>query len=182
MAIYQETSNIQQSTTSGLITSKRSIDTNVLVDDGEIIVLGGLIEDTLNTSVEKVPGLGDIPFIGHLFRYQTKRRGKTNLMVFLRPTVVRSDAASMAVSMDRYDYMRGAQLVNQSGNTLLLPDVGAPLLPPMQDGKPVGGAFLQTDPMYPPLLVPVVPLPSVPADLVPPPDIYPVEPPVIHQR
>jgi general secretion pathway protein D len=97
MAIYQETSNIQQSTTSGLITSKRSIDTNVLVDDGQIIVLGGLIEDTVNDSVEKVPGLGSIPILGYLFRYQSRRRGKTNLMVFLRPTVIRTDAHAVAV-------------------------------------------------------------------------------------
>lgn len=182
MAIYQETSNIQQSTTSGLITSKRSIDTNVLVDDGEIIVLGGLIEDTLNTITEKIPGLGDIPVIGHLFKYQTKRRGKTNLMVFLRPTVVRSDTASVTVAMDRYDYIRGAQLVNQSGNTVLLPDVEAPLLPPFQNGKPVGGAFMQTEPRDIPTPARGVPLPFVPADPVSPPDTYPVEPPVINQR
>jgi general secretion pathway protein D len=103
MAIYQETSSIQQSTTSGLITSKRSIETNVLVDDGQIIVLGGLIEDTVNDTVEKVPGLGDIPVLGYLFRYQSKRRGKTNLMVFLRPIVVRNDVQSVALASDRYD-------------------------------------------------------------------------------
>jgi general secretion pathway protein D len=121
MAIYQETSNIQQSTASGLITSKRSIDTNVLVDDGQIIVLGGLIEDTVSDSVEKVPGLGSIPILGYLFRYQSRRRGKTNLMVFLRPTVIRTDAHAVAVASDRYDYIRGAQSDIQPEPNALLP-------------------------------------------------------------
>ncbi|MFY7956292.1 MAG: type II secretion system secretin GspD, partial [Burkholderiaceae bacterium] len=98
MAIYQETSNIQQSTASGLITSKRSIDTNVLVDDGQIIVLGGLIEDTVSDSIEKVPGLGNLPLLGYLFRYQSKRRTKTNLMVFLRPNIIRNDEQSIALT------------------------------------------------------------------------------------
>jgi general secretion pathway protein D len=175
MAIYQETSNIQQSTTSGLITSKRSIDTNVLVDDGQIIVLGGLIEDTVNDSVERVPGLGSIPFIGYLFRYQSRRREKTNLMVFLRPTVVRTDEHAVAVASDRYDYIRHTQFAIQPEPNALLPRIETPSLPPLIDGRPVGGALLRrTDD-------PPVPSPensSLPA----PSEIFPVEPPVIDQR
>ena len=107
MAIYQEVSSIDDTTNpSGIITKERSISTNVLVDDGQIIALGGLIEDTTNDGVEKVTGLGDIPIIGNLFKYQTTKRGKTNLMVFLRPTVLRSAEQSTNVSVDRYDYMR----------------------------------------------------------------------------
>ncbi len=172
MAIYQETSSIQQSTTSGLITSKRSIDTNVLVDDGQIIVLGGLIEDTLNDSLEKVPGLGDIPVLGYLFKYQTKKRGKTNLMVFLRPTVVRTDIQSEALAGDRYDYIRGAQLAAQPEGNVLMPDMNLPRLPPLEDGKPVGGPMSQSDGYSE--------LPQMPSNA--PPKLLPAEPPIINLR
>jgi len=147
MAIYQETSNIQQSTASGLITSKRSIDTNVLVDDGQIIVLGGLIEDTESNSMEKVPGLGNLPVLGYLFRYQSKRRSKTNLMVFLRPTVIRSNEQSISVSSDRYDYIRNAQSIAQPVPGGLLPQTESPQLPVLENGKPAGGALLKRAPV-----------------------------------
>ena len=187
MAIYQETSNIQQSTSSGLITSKRSIDTNVLVDDGQIIVLGGLIEDTISDSVEKVPGLGDIPVLGYLFRYQSKRRTKTNLMVFLRPTVIRSDEQSVAVASDRYGYIRGAQQGVQPYPNALLPTDDVPQLPPLDGGRPVGGAMLNREPRPPmaaPPSAPAVPPAAPPSGMQPsaPPEVFPVEPPVIHQR
>jgi len=142
MAIYQETSNIQQSTASGLITSKRSIDTNVLVDDGQIIVLGGLIEDTVSDAVEKIPGLGNLPLIGYLFRYQSKRRTKTNLMVFLRPNILRTDEQSISLTSDRYDYIRSAQSSVQPLPSVLLPGTETPFLPLLQDGKPVDGVLL----------------------------------------
>jgi general secretion pathway protein D len=142
MAIYQETSNIQQSTASGLITSKRSIDTNVLVDDGQIIVLGGLIEDTVSDAVEKIPGLGNLPLVGYLFRYQSKRRTKTNLMVFLRPNILRTDEQSISLTSDRYDYIRSAQSSVQPLPSVLLPGTETPVLPLLQDGKPVDGVLL----------------------------------------
>ena len=90
LEIYQETSSIQESTSSGVITNKRAIETNVLVNDGDIVVLGGLMEDTLNDSLQKVPLLGDIPILGKLFQFKSKQRVKTNLLVFLRPTVLRT--------------------------------------------------------------------------------------------
>jgi general secretion pathway protein D len=139
MAIYQETSAIQSTTASGIITSKRSIDTNVLVDDGQIIVLGGLIDDNLQDGVEKVPGLGDIPVIGNLFKYQKRNRVKTNLMVFLRPTVIRSNEQSVNVAGDRYNYIRNAEIGAQPEPTLVLPNLGAPLLPPLNNGQLVDG-------------------------------------------
>ena len=178
MAIYQETSSIQQSTTSGLITSKRSIETNVLVDDGQIIVLGGLIEDTVNDTVEKVPGLGDIPFLGYLFRYQSKRRGKTNLMVFLRPIVVRNDVQSVALASDRYDYLRGSQMAIQPEPNPLLPRTDSPMLPPLNEGRPVGGKLLQS----PSPAMPSAGASSSPVQPMPPAEVFPVEPPVINQR
>lgn len=139
MAIYQETSNIQENTTSGLITTKRSIDTNVLVDDGQIIVLGGLIEDNWQDGVEKVPGLGDIPVLGNLFKYQQRSRVKTNLMVFLRPIVIRNNEQSVNLTNDRYRYIRGTQLAAQPEPTIVLRNTGAPVLPELQDGRIVGG-------------------------------------------
>jgi general secretion pathway protein D len=139
MAIYQETSNIQQNTTSGLITNKRSIDTNVLVDDGQIIVLGGLIEDNWQDGVEKVPGLGDIPVVGNLFKYQQRNRVKTNLMVFLRPIVIRSDEQSVSLTGDRYGYIRNQQVYAQPEPSIVLPNTGGPVLPQLQEGRMVGG-------------------------------------------
>lgn len=143
MAIYQETSSVQDTTGSaGIITNKRSIDTNVLVDDGQIIVLGGLIDDTMQDGVAKVPGLGDIPILGNLFKYQKRSRKKTNLMVFLRPTVIRNNEQSTNLSGDRYDYIRNAQSAAQPESKLTLPDMGAPLLPPLKDGQPAGGSLV----------------------------------------
>jgi general secretion pathway protein D len=173
MAIYQETSNIQQSTASGLITSKRSIDTNVLVDDGQIIVLGGLIEDTESNTMEKVPGLGSLPLVGNLFRYQSKRRTKTNLMVFLRPTIIRSNEESISVASDRYDYIRNAQSGVQPAPSVLLPQTDPPQLPPLEGGKPVGGVMLNR-------ATPVTDFTSPkPANS---PETFRVEPPQIEQR
>jgi general secretion pathway protein D len=139
MAIYQETSNIQENTASGLITTKRSIDTNVLVDDGQIIVLGGLIEDNWQNGEEKVPGLGDIPVVGNLFKYQQRSRVKTNLMVFLRPIVVRNNDQGVNLTADRYSFIRGKQIEAQPESSILLSNTGAPVLPPLQDGRVVGG-------------------------------------------
>ena len=173
MAIYQETSNIQQSTASGLITSKRSIDTNVLVDDGQIIVLGGLIEDTVTDSIEKVPGLGNLPLLGYLFRYQSKRRTKTNLMVFLRPNIIRNDQQSIALTSDRYDYIRHAQSNVQPVPNILLPATEIPQLPPIEGGKPVGGVLFNR-------ATPVTDFSLTKPS--PAPETFRVEPPRIEQR
>ena len=78
-----------RSLSAGLITNRRAIESNVLVDDGQIVVLGGLIEERVEGGTQKVPGLGDLPFIGQMFRYDSRKRVKTNLLVFLRPVVVR---------------------------------------------------------------------------------------------
>jgi general secretion pathway protein D len=130
--IYQEVSSIDESrsnSTSGIVTNKRAIDTSVLIDDGQIIVLGGLLEDNVTLTTNSVPGLGSLPVIGSLFRYDTRKRTKTNLMVFLRPYVVRDAKRSASVTMDRYDYMRRAQGAAQPGHHWALPDMQAPMLP-----------------------------------------------------
>ncbi|WP_367351928.1 type II secretion system secretin GspD [Achromobacter animicus] len=130
--IYQEVSSIDESRstpTTGIVTNKRAIDTSVLIDDGQIIVLGGLLEDNVTLTSNSVPGLGSLPVIGSLFRYDTRKRTKTNLMVFLRPYVVRDANRSASVTMDRYDYMRRAQGAVQPRDHWALPDMQAPILP-----------------------------------------------------
>lgn len=130
--IYQEVSSIDESrsnATTGIVTNKRAIDTSVLIDDGQIIVLGGLLEDNVTLTTNAVPGLSSLPLIGSLFRYDSRKRTKTNLMVFLRPYVVRDANRSASVTMDRYDYMRRAQAATQPGEHWVLPDMQAPMLP-----------------------------------------------------
>lgn len=134
LGIFQEVSSVDQSTlasTSGVTTNKRSVESTVLVDDGQIIVLGGLVQDNVQTVQDKVPLLGDIPLFGNLFRYESRTRTKTNLMVFLRPVVLRDAQASASLTGDRYDYIRNEQLQTQSATNLLLPELNAPKLPPL---------------------------------------------------
>ena len=93
LTIYEEVSRIQDTTNAaGIITNKRSLESTVMVDDGQIIVLGGLIQDAFTDGTSKVPVVGDVPVFGPLFRYDNRRRIKTNLMVFLKPTVIRTAA------------------------------------------------------------------------------------------
>ncbi|BDB25827.1 type II secretion system secretin GspD [Cupriavidus sp. P-10] len=132
MQIFQESSSVVAGTLTqvqGPTTNVRSIETNVLVDDGQIIVLGGLIEDSYGDGVQKVPLLGDIPLIGGLFRYENKNRSKTNLLVFLRPYVMRTAGAADRLTADRYDYMRAQQQGFVSPN-IMVRDTNTPLLPP----------------------------------------------------
>jgi general secretion pathway protein D len=143
MAIYQETSGIDSSVNTqgaGLATTKRSLDTNVVVDDGQIIVLGGLIDDNMQDGVEKVPVLGDIPLIGGLFRYKTSNHVKRNLMVFIRPTIIRNNEQSVNLAADRYDYIRNAEISGQP-NTNGLPKTEVPQIPPLKDGQISGGVL-----------------------------------------
>lgn len=136
LQIFQEVSNVQDSTNaSGIITNKRSVESTVLVDDGQIVVIGGLIQDSVKDGVEKVPGLGDLPLIGSLFRYSTRSRSKTNLMVFLRPTLLRTGERVNSLSNDRYDYILGQQLRAKPGATDL-PEFGSPSLPQRESAAP----------------------------------------------
>jgi general secretion pathway protein D len=112
LQIFQEVSNVDKSTSgnaSGVTTNKRSIESSVLVEDGAIVVLGGLLQDEYAGNQDKIPGLGDLPFFGNLFKSEVRNRKKTNLMVFLRPVIVRDAQAGNTLSMDRYDMMRGLQ-------------------------------------------------------------------------
>jgi general secretion pathway protein D len=132
LAIYQEVSSVQASSinsATGLITNKRSIETNVLVEDGGIIVLGGLLQDEYSGNQEKVPVLGDIPLFGNLFKTESRSRKKTNLMVFLRPVVVRDGAAAEQLSLDRYDLMRSGQKAAQPSYNFAVPVNESAVLP-----------------------------------------------------
>jgi general secretion pathway protein D len=148
MQIYQESSSIDTTTSSsaGLVTNLRSITTNVLVDDGQIIVLGGLIQDSVSDTNEQVPGLGDLPLVGNLFKYKTRNRSKTNLMVFLRPLVIRNTEQSAHVTADRYDYMRTEETNTQPVRAALMTDMQGPIVPPDQSGKVGGGGLVQPYP------------------------------------
>ncbi len=118
LKIYQEVSSVDdKSNAAGIITNKRSIDTTVEVNNGQAIVLGGLLEDSYSNNVSKVPVLGNIPVLGALFRYEKKSRDKKNLMLFLRPYVVYDNAQELTIS--RYDSMRQSQLNYQPDNMLL---------------------------------------------------------------
>ena len=131
LQIYQEVSSVQASSVNspgGLITNKRSIESTVLVEDGAVVVLGGLLQDEYSGNQEKVPILGDIPVFGNLFKSETRSRRKTNLMVFLRPVVVRDAQKSDALSLDRYDMMRQLQINSQPTPSFVLPINEAPVL------------------------------------------------------
>ncbi len=133
LQIYQEVSSVQNQTinnAAGVITNKRSLESSVLVDEGQIIVLGGLIQDSVSNGEDKVPVLGDIPLFGNLFRHEKRQRTKTNLMVFIRPYVLRTALASQGLTQDRYDYLRGEQAKSQMPSRVLLPDMPAPQVAP----------------------------------------------------
>ncbi len=130
MTIFQEQSTVKSTDSAGPTTSKRSIENTVVVDDGAILVLGGLIEEKYETSKQKVPLLGDLPFIGGLFRSETRARVRTNQIVFLRPIVLRDAESASRLSVDRYDQMRGQQGAMQPEASMVLPINQGPVLPP----------------------------------------------------
>jgi len=141
LQLYQEDSSVDTTTTNnpgGVTINTRSIQSTILADDGEIVVLGGLMQDQYNTSNSKIPLLGDIPWIGQLFRSEQKTRTKTNLMVFLRPVIVRDQATSSQISNDRYDNLRQQQYNSISDNRIEK-DHDVPVLPPAPIGPSQGG-------------------------------------------
>ena len=139
LQIFQEVSSVQDKTNaSGIITNRRAIESTVLVDDGEIIVLGGLIEESVAANEQRVPGLADIPVLGALFRYESRKRVKNNLLVFLRPVVLRDGEASSSVTASRYDYIRALRGESRIPERALLPEMrGNPL--PERPAAPAPG-------------------------------------------
>jgi general secretion pathway protein D len=129
--IEQEVSSLAPSVqgASDLITNKRELKTSVLVSDGGMLVLGGLISDQVIQNVSKVPALGDIPVLGNLFRYRSTKRTKSDLMVFLKPTILRDAALEASVSSEKYNFIRTRQLEARERGAGRAPDTEQPLLP-----------------------------------------------------
>jgi general secretion pathway protein D len=177
LVIYQENSTVVPSSRAspqGLTTDKSAIETTVVVDDGQIMVLGGLLKDEYGGSVSQVPFLGDLPILGPLFRTDSRTRTKSNLMVFLRPIVIRTPEDSNALSIDRYDLIRAQQQgVGQPRQSVIMPVNGAPVAPPLapaEAGSPLkrgtappmlmlpdGASPTQNGPASPPLSAPEAP-------------------------
>jgi len=135
LKIEQEASGIAaaaaQVSTTDLVTNKRTITTRVLVDDGGMLVLGGLIEDRLTESESRVPVLGKIPVIGALFRVRNTQKTKTNLMVFIRPRVLRTAEQAAIETNAKYNYLRDLQLGRNEGKVKMIPGAKQPTLPPL---------------------------------------------------
>jgi general secretion pathway protein D len=135
MQIFQEVSSVDAATrtdANGPTTNKRSIESNVLVENGSIVMLGGLLQDDYSGGTEKVPLLGDIPLVGNLFKSEIRSRKKTNLMVFLRPVVMRDGQSTSAFALDRYDAIRTMQQTLQPENNVVMRAVPeSAILPPL---------------------------------------------------
>jgi general secretion pathway protein D len=161
MVLYQEVSRVQETTAtnpSGPTLSKRSLESSVVVDDQQIVVLGGLIQDTFADNTEKIPYVGDVPALGGLFRYDNRVRAKTNLMVFIKPTVIRNAADGRVITSERYDYLRGQQADTQPEPRWFWTDPTFPELP----GKPAMQG-IATPPGASPASSPALPTPTDPA-------------------
>lgn len=143
LQLYQEVSSVAPSTISGADTvglstfNKRVLETSVLADDGQIVVLGGLLQEGFTNDQEKVPVLGDVPGLGQLFRYDTRKRTKTNLMIFLRPTVLRDATQAGVLSNERYRVLGLDQQAVNPDNRFMMPEMTNPGLPL---GAPRSGA------------------------------------------
>jgi general secretion pathway protein D len=145
LGIFEEVSSVTNDKTlvqsADIITNKRSIETTVLADDGQIVVLGGLIQDDKELNIDKIPLLGDIPYLGALFRYQSRTHRRTNLMVFLRPVVLKDANAAKPLTLERYEYIRNLQNETRQPGDIVLPSEPPTQLPPMQEiqDKPLIG-------------------------------------------
>lgn len=159
LEIAQEVSSISSATTGAadIVTNKRAIKTSVLVDSGQVLVLGGLIDDQQVQNDQKVPGLGDIPILGYLFSYKKTMTVKRNLMVFIHPTILRSARDSLAIVGDKYNHMRARQLAVRERGVNLMANDSAPLLQEWND-------FLALPPPFDPAAPVTAPEPPHAAD------------------
>jgi len=133
--ISQEISSIAQSAAGAvdLITNQRIVETTVIVDDGEILVLGGLLEDVLRESDQRVPVLGRIPLLGNLFRSRKTEKVKTNLMIFIRAEILRDASQAALETNSKYNLIREVQRGNQGDSAALMPGTKRPMLPPLEE-------------------------------------------------
>jgi len=150
LKIEQEDSSVAQGTQGAvdLITNKRTVTTTVLVDDGGVVILGGLITDTAREGENRVPILGSIPLIGELFKTRSGAKEKRNLMLFIRPTIIRDGAQAAIETNAKYNVVRNQQLQRRHGKVNLLPGERQPLLPPIEElskyADPTAGAKAPT--------------------------------------
>jgi general secretion pathway protein D len=165
LKIEQESSNVSQGVQGAvdLVTNKRTISTTVMVEDGGIIVLGGLISDQVREGEVRVPILGAIPIIGELFKTRSGSKEKRNLMVFIRPTILRDGVATAIETNAKYNVLRNQQLQRKKGRVTLLPGEVQPLLPPIEDlskyADPTAGAEKPTPDTNPEAVKPAQPQP-----------------------
>lgn len=136
MVIEQEVSKVEGQTSLDVVFGERKLKTTVLANDGELIVLGGLMDDQAGESVAKVPLLGDIPLIGNLFKSTADKKEKRNLMVFIRPTILRDGMAADGVSQRKYNYMRAEQIYRDEQGLSLMPHTAQPVLPAQNQTLP----------------------------------------------
>lgn len=130
LELLQESSEVTPGTVGGQpITNERKIETSVVTKDGDIIVLGGLIQDKVTQAESKVPFLGDIPLLGRLFRFNKTDTVKTNLLVFIKPTIIRDSERMEQISSDKYNKIRDLQIKKKGEGIDLFPDEIAPILP-----------------------------------------------------
>ncbi len=135
LSISQEISSIATSAEGAvdLVTNQRIVETTVIVDDGEILVLGGLIEDQLRESDQRVPILGRVPLLGNLFRSRKTDKVKTNLMIFIRPTILRDASQTAFETNQKYNMIRNIQQGQQGRGVELMPGTDRPMLPPLEE-------------------------------------------------
>jgi general secretion pathway protein D len=161
LQIYEESSTVDATTlnnVNGPTYNKRSVDSSVLVQDGQLIVLGGLLSDSYSDSMEKTPWLADIPYLGWMFRYEGKARIKDNLMLFLRPYVIRTAEQSDALTNDRYEWTQGIRN-NEPVNIRVLSNE---TLTPLTSARGSGAPFV--DPLHASTIPTAIPLPGSASD------------------
>lgn len=133
LTIEQEVSSVSGATAVDISVNKRAIKTTVMADDGGMVVLGGLIDEDVQESVSKVPILGDIPYLGQLFRSTSTSRRKRNLIVFIRPTIIRDGISMNELSFNKYNFIRGEQAKQYEDGVELMPLTDTPILPEWND-------------------------------------------------
>ncbi len=159
LELTQEVSSLSSATSGAtdIVTNKRSLKTSVMVDSGQVLALGGLMDDQLREGVQKVPLLGDIPILGWLFSYKQTSKLKRNLMIFLHPTIMRDSRQSSALAHGKYSLMRAEQLAFRERGVALMRDDVSPLLPDWEEFiqlPPMFDELQPADPQAPPTLSP----------------------------
>ncbi|MGL4517386.1 MAG: type II secretion system protein GspD, partial [Shewanella sp.] len=128
LAIEQEVSGVNGNTGVDISFATRRLTTTVMADSGQIVVLGGLINEEVQESIQRVPFLGDIPILGHLFKSSSSKKTKKNLMIFIKPTIIRDGVTMEGIAGRKYNYFRALQLEQHARGVNLMPDTQVPVL------------------------------------------------------